>query len=46
MVSEHIPSPVVNARNKIEHIYTGNLKMDLALSMIDCDPDVSVYLGN
>jgi 116 kDa U5 small nuclear ribonucleoprotein component len=28
MLAEHIPSPVSNARNKIEHIYTGSLEID------------------
>ena len=27
MLAEHIPSPVANARNKIEHIYSGSLEM-------------------
>ncbi len=28
MLAEHMPSPVCNARNKIEHIYTGSLEVD------------------
>ena len=40
MVAQHIPSPVANARNKIEHVYTGNLNTELAESMFNCDPDV------
>lgn len=28
MLAEHMPSPVSNARNKIEHIYTGSLEVD------------------
>jgi len=39
MVAQHIPSPVANARNKIEHVYTGNLNTELAESMFNCDPD-------
>lgn len=27
MLAEHIPSPVVNARNKIQHTYTGSLEL-------------------
>lgn len=41
MLAEHIPSPVANARNKVEHIYTGSLESDMAQSMFNCDPDVS-----
>lgn len=28
MLAEHMPSPVCNARNKIEHIYSGSLEID------------------
>lgn len=39
MLAEHIPSPVANARKKVEHVYTGSFETDLASSMFNCDPD-------
>lgn len=39
MLAEHIPSPVDNARQKIEHLYTGNLNSELGEFMTSCDPD-------
>ena len=41
MLAEHIPSPQANAINKVQHAYTGSFDTDLALSMFNCDPDVS-----
>lgn len=41
MCVQHIPSPADNARNKVEHIYTGPTDTNLAWDMINCDPDVS-----
>ena len=40
MLAEHIPSPVANARKKVEHVYTGSFETDLVSSMFNCDPDV------
>ncbi|EME44195.1 hypothetical protein DOTSEDRAFT_71873 [Dothistroma septosporum NZE10] len=39
MVVQHIPSPVVGARQKLENYYTGPLGSKTAVSMLDCDPD-------
>lgn len=41
MCVEHIGSPQDNARNKVEHIYTGDIDTELADAMFACDPDVS-----
>jgi U5 small nuclear ribonucleoprotein component len=41
MCVQHIPSPVDNAKLKVQHIYTGPLDTDLAEDMCNCDPDVS-----
>ncbi len=41
MIIQHIPSPVANARNKIEHLYTGSLQEDIVADMNNCNPDVS-----
>lgn len=40
MCVKHIPSPVVAARNKVEHIYTGPLESTLGEDMVNCDPNV------
>ena len=42
MCVQHIPSPLANAYKKVEHVYTGPLDTELAASMTECDPDVSV----
>ncbi|KDR08844.1 116 kDa U5 small nuclear ribonucleoprotein component [Zootermopsis nevadensis] len=39
MCVQHIPSPVDNARLKVQHIYTGPLDTDLAEHMCSCNPD-------
>ncbi|PNF43618.1 116 kDa U5 small nuclear ribonucleoprotein component [Cryptotermes secundus] len=39
MCVQHIPSPVDNARPKVQHIYTGPLDTVLAEAMCNCDPD-------
>ncbi|PSN53258.1 116 kDa U5 small nuclear ribonucleoprotein component [Blattella germanica] len=39
MCVQHIPSPVDNAKLKVQHIYTGPLDSDLAEDMCNCDPD-------
>ena len=44
MCVKHIPSPVVAARNKIEHIYTGPLESTLGEDMVNCDPNVSIWV--
>jgi len=41
MCVQHIPSPIDNARTKVENIYTGPLNSDLAQDMFDCNPNVS-----
>ena len=42
MCVQHILSPLKNARQKVEHIYTGPLDTDLSEAMLECDPDVSI----
>jgi len=39
MCVKHIPSPLDNAKTKVEHCYTGPLTSDLAESMINCNPE-------
>uniref|UniRef100_A0A8C6ZT55 116 kDa U5 small nuclear ribonucleoprotein component n=1 Tax=Nothoprocta perdicaria TaxID=30464 RepID=A0A8C6ZT55_NOTPE len=39
MCVQHIPSPKVGAKTKIEHTYTGGVDSDLGEAMSDCDPD-------
>ncbi|XP_016049191.2 116 kDa U5 small nuclear ribonucleoprotein component isoform X1 [Erinaceus europaeus] len=39
MCVQHIPSPKVGAKSKIEHTYTGGVDSDLGEAMSDCDPD-------
>ncbi len=41
MCVDHVPSPAANAKNKVEHIYTGPMDTELSESMCACDPDVS-----
>ena len=41
MIIQHVSSPVVNARNKIEHLYTGSLQEDIVTDMNNCNPNVS-----
>lgn len=43
MCVQHIPSPKVGAKPKIEHTYTGGVDSDLGEAMSDCDPDVSEH---
>lgn len=40
MIIQHIPSPIANARNKIEHLYTGSLQEDIVADMNNCNSDV------
>jgi hypothetical protein len=40
MCVDHIPAPSVNAKRKVEHIYTGPLDTELSESMLQCDPEV------
>lgn len=40
MCVDHIPSPVDNAKKKVEHIYTGPLDSDLAEEMVLCEAEV------
>ncbi|CAF1145985.1 unnamed protein product [Rotaria sordida] len=44
MIVQHIPSPVANARNKIEHLYTGSLQEDIVTDMNNCNPDAPVII--
>ncbi|XP_033104264.1 116 kDa U5 small nuclear ribonucleoprotein component-like [Anneissia japonica] len=44
MCVEHIPSPVMAAKNKVEHVYTGPSDSDLAEAMIDCDSEGPLML--
>ncbi|XP_039187381.1 116 kDa U5 small nuclear ribonucleoprotein component [Crotalus tigris] len=39
MCVQHIPSPKIGAKTKIEHTYTGGVDSDLGESMSECDPD-------
>ncbi|NWU89419.1 U5S1 protein, partial [Upupa epops] len=39
MCVQHIPSPKVGAKTKIEHTYTGGIDSDLGEAMSECDPD-------
>lgn len=41
MCVKHVPSPVVAARNKVEHIFTGPLESALGEDMVNCDPNVN-----
>lgn len=44
MCVQHIPSPKVGAKTKIEHTYTGGVDSDLGEAMSECDPDVRKLL--
>lgn len=44
MCVQHIPSPKVGAKTKIEHTYTGGVDSDLGEAMSECDPDVRKHL--
>ena len=37
MIAAHVPSPVENAKAKVEHIYTGPMDTDRAGDMAECD---------
>ena len=37
MVAQHIPSPIDNAKIKVQHIYSGTLDTERVKDMIDCD---------
>ncbi|CAK9290154.1 unnamed protein product [Gordionus sp. m RMFG-2023] len=39
MCVNHIPSPLENARRKIEHIYTGPIDSDIGDALVACDPE-------
>ena len=39
MVAEHIPSPVANAKTKVDHVYTGPSDTERAVDMSDCNQD-------
>ena len=43
MCVEHVPSPVDNAKRKVEHIYTGPSDSDLAEEMAQCEAEVKQY---
>lgn len=43
MCVQHVPSPLKNARKKIETTYTGPVESDLGESMTECDPEVSHF---
>eukprot|EP00640_Fibrocapsa_japonica_P000517 CAMPEP_0113940842 /NCGR_PEP_ID=MMETSP1339-20121228/6886_1 /TAXON_ID=94617 /ORGANISM="Fibrocapsa japonica" /LENGTH=1009 /DNA_ID=CAMNT_0000944805 /DNA_START=44 /DNA_END=3073 /DNA_ORIENTATION=- /assembly_acc=CAM_ASM_000762 len=38
MVTDHVPSPVKNAPDKVSQVYTGELDSDAGLAMQRCDP--------
>jgi len=39
MCIKKVPSPIENARNKIEHTYTGPMDSPIAEYMMECDPN-------
>ncbi|KRX56036.1 U5 small nuclear ribonucleoprotein component [Trichinella sp. T9] len=39
VISQHIPSPAENARNKIQLIYSGPMRGQLVDGMLNCNPD-------
>ena len=41
MIVQHVPSPIANAKNKVEHLYTGSLQEDIVNEMNHCNPNVS-----
>ncbi|RLV91127.1 hypothetical protein DV515_00014201 [Chloebia gouldiae] len=43
MCVQHIPSPKVGAKTKIEHTYTGGVDSDLGEAMSECDPDFHAF---
>ncbi|KFR05002.1 116 kDa U5 small nuclear ribonucleoprotein component [Nipponia nippon] len=45
MCVQHIPSPKVGAKTKIEHTYTGGVDSDLGEAMSECDPDRLIFLS-
>ena len=44
MCVDHVPSPAANAKNKVQHVYTGPMDTELAESMSQCDPDVCLIV--
>lgn len=44
MCVQHVPSPLKNARKKIETTYTGPVESDLGESMTECDPEGPLML--
>eukprot|EP00057_Strongylocentrotus_purpuratus_P033974 XP_793465.4 PREDICTED: 116 kDa U5 small nuclear ribonucleoprotein component [Strongylocentrotus purpuratus] len=44
MCVNHIPSPADNAKNKVDHCYTGPVDSDLGDAMIDCDSEAPLML--
>ncbi|KAK6625050.1 U5 small nuclear ribonucleoprotein component [Polyplax serrata] len=39
MCVSHIPSPQSNAKNKVQHVYTGPVDSDIAQNMINCSTE-------
>ncbi len=39
MIAQHIPSPLDNAKTKVQHIYSGSLDTQRAQDMINCDSE-------
>ena len=37
-----LKSPLANARNKVDHVYTGPVDTELAEAIFECDPEVSM----
>jgi translation elongation factor EF-G len=44
MLRDHVPSPVANAANKIQHIYAGALSSEVGRDMLACNPDGQLML--
>ena len=44
MVAQHIPSPIDNAKTKVQHIYSGTFDTERVKDMIACDQVSNVLL--
>jgi translation elongation factor EF-G len=46
MVSKNIPSPIENAKTKVEHTYLGPMDSELAQALTRCDSEVTFRNGS
>jgi 116 kDa U5 small nuclear ribonucleoprotein component len=44
MAVKHIPSPIANAKSKIEHIYSGDLNTTVGQGMTECDSSAPLMI--